>query len=49
QGLKRMFLHSAETTLRHPLTEEPLKLLAPLPRDLESYLETLRTQYAQAI
>lgn len=49
QGLKRMFLHSAETTLRHPLTEEPLKLVAPLPRDLESYLETLRTQYAQAV
>lgn len=45
QGLKRMFLHSAETTLKHPLTEESLKLVAPLPRDLESYLETLRTQY----
>jgi 23S rRNA pseudouridine955/2504/2580 synthase len=49
QGLKRMFLHSAETTLRHPLTDEPLKLVAPLPRDLESYLEMLRTQHAQAV
>ncbi len=49
QGLKRMFLHSAHTTLRHPLTDEPLQLEAPLPRDLENYLEMLRTQYAQAI
>jgi len=49
QGLKRMFLHSAETTLRHPLTEEPLKLVAPLPHDLEKYLEMLRTQHAQAV
>jgi 23S rRNA pseudouridine955/2504/2580 synthase len=49
QGLKRMFLHSAETTLRHPLTEEPLKLVAPLPRDLENYLKMLRTQHAQAV
>jgi 23S rRNA pseudouridine955/2504/2580 synthase len=49
QGLKRMFLHSAETTLKHPLTEEPLKLVAPLPSDLEKYLEMLRTQHAQTV
>ncbi len=49
QGLKRMFLHSAETTLRHPLTEEPLILAAPLPHDLENYLKVLRTQHAQAV
>lgn len=49
QGLKRMFLHSAETTLRHPLTEESLILAAPLPHDLENYLKVLRTQHAQAV
>ncbi len=49
QGLKRMFLHSAETMLRHPLTEEPLMLAAPLPHDLENYLKVLRTQHAQAV
>lgn len=49
RGLKRMFLHSAETTLNHPLTEEPLKLVAPLPHDLESYLEMLKAQHAQTV
>ncbi|NOT67636.1 MAG: RluA family pseudouridine synthase [Methylophilaceae bacterium] len=37
-GLKRMFLHSAETLIRHPLTEEKLKLIAPLPAELEKFL-----------
>ncbi len=41
RGLKRMFLHSAETSLRHPLTGEPLKLAAPLPIELERFLKTL--------
>lgn len=37
-GLKRMFLHSAETSIRHPLTDEKLKLIAPLPAELEKFL-----------
>ncbi|HEY3327956.1 MAG TPA: RluA family pseudouridine synthase [Novimethylophilus sp.] len=49
RGLKRMFLHSAETALRHPLTDEPLKLIAPLPRDLERFLEKLKDEHAQAV
>lgn len=42
RGLKRMFLHSAETTLHHPLTDEPLRLSAPLPRDLDQFLLKLK-------
>ncbi|MFV2029978.1 RluA family pseudouridine synthase [Neisseria sp. S1] len=37
-GLKRMFLHAAELHLNHPLTNEPLKLIAPLPPELEQCL-----------
>lgn len=39
QGLKRMFLHSAVTVLRHPLSGEKLKLVAPLPTELEQFLQ----------
>lgn len=42
RGLKRMFLHSAETMIRHPLTGDPLKLVAPLPGELALFLTTLR-------
>lgn len=49
RGLKRMFLHSAETALRHPLTGEPLKLVAPLPRELEKFLESLKEDHAQSV
>jgi 23S rRNA pseudouridine955/2504/2580 synthase len=44
-----MFLHSAETSLRHPLTGEPLKLVAPLPRELERFLDSLKDMHAQAV
>lgn len=49
RGLKRMFLHSAETALRHPLTDEPLKLLAPLPKELEKFLDSLRDIHAKTV
>lgn len=42
QGLKRMFLHSSETRIAHPLTGEPLHLVAPLPIELESFLQQQR-------
>ena len=42
QGLKRMFLHSAETKLKHPLTFEPLKLNAPLPSELEKFMNQFK-------
>lgn len=41
QGLKRMFLHSAETKIRHPLTDEKLLLKAPLPTELNAFLQKI--------
>ncbi|MDO5070309.1 MAG: RluA family pseudouridine synthase [Neisseria zoodegmatis] len=43
-GLKRMFLHAAELHLQHPLTGEPLKLVAPLPQELEQLVTVLAHQ-----
>ncbi len=40
-GLKRMFLHSIETKLRHPISNEELRLFAPLPNELERFLQKL--------
>ena len=48
-GLKRMFLHSAQTSLNHPLTQEPLTLTAPLPGDLQQFLDKVRKQHAPAV
>lgn len=44
RGLKRMFLHSAETGIRHPLSGEKLKLVAPLPAELEKFLQKLEAE-----
>ena len=41
RGLKRMFLHSAETNIRHPISGEKLKLIAPMPPELEKFLKRL--------
>lgn len=41
-GLKRMFLHASDLILPHPLTGETLNLHAPLPDELERFLESLR-------
>jgi 23S rRNA pseudouridine955/2504/2580 synthase len=40
-GLRRMFLHSAETKLRHPISKEKLVLIAPLPDELEKFMNNL--------
>jgi 23S rRNA pseudouridine955/2504/2580 synthase len=37
-GLKRMFLHSSVTKIRHPLTNDKLELKAPLPAELSKFL-----------
>ena len=37
-GLKRMFLHSATTKIRHPLTQEKMELTAPMPAELNQFL-----------
>jgi len=41
KGLKRMFLHSAETKLRHPVSNDKLVLTAQLPPELEKFMNTL--------
>lgn len=44
KGLKRMFLHSMETGIRHPLSGEKLKLVAPIPKELERFIQTLEPE-----
>jgi 23S rRNA pseudouridine1911/1915/1917 synthase len=39
--LGRNFLHAAELEFPHPLTSEPVRLSAPLPRELEEFLSRL--------
>lgn len=41
QGLKRMFLHAYSIAFAHPLTGEPVRLVAPLPKELESFIAKL--------
>ncbi len=41
-GLKRMFLHAHRLVLAHPLTGERMEWLAPLPDELQSFLDALR-------
>lgn len=40
-GLKRMFLHSSITKIHHPLTNEKLNLIAPMPPELNKFLQKL--------
>jgi 23S rRNA pseudouridine955/2504/2580 synthase len=40
-GLKRMFLHAWRLSLKHPLDGTPMVLEAPLPPELQSYLDSL--------
>lgn len=48
KGLKRMFLHSAETIIKHPLSGERLVLTAPMPVELEAFLSKLESDIAYA-
>ena len=41
QGLKRMFLHAHAMALDHPLTGDPLRLMAPLPKELQEFVDKL--------
>lgn len=41
QGLKRMFLHAWRVGLKHPLTGTPMQLEAPLPAELQHYMDSL--------
>ncbi|MBI3901993.1 MAG: 23S rRNA pseudouridine(955/2504/2580) synthase RluC [Nitrosomonadales bacterium] len=41
QGLKRMFLHAHAIAFTHPLTGETLRVTAPLPRELQKFVDKL--------
>jgi 23S rRNA pseudouridine955/2504/2580 synthase len=41
RGLKRMFLHAARLAFRHPVSGEPIAIVAPLPAALADFLEIL--------
>ena len=43
--LGRMFLHACATRLEHPVTGEPLALLAALPSDCNSILKALKSRH----
>lgn len=40
-GLKRMFLHAYSIAFNHPLTGEPLRISAPLPKELQKFMDKL--------
>lgn len=40
-GLKRLFLHAAELAFAHPRDNRPFKVKAPLPSELQNFLENL--------
>ncbi len=42
-GLKRLFLHAASVSFRHPVNGTRLRISAPLPEDLNSFLKRLNT------
>ena len=44
-GLKRMFLHSAQLTLHHPVTNKRMTLQAPLPDELAAVLPRAGIDY----
>lgn len=39
RGLRRLFLHASELRLRHPVTEAPLTIQAPLAEELQAFLD----------
>ncbi len=41
QGLKRMFLHAHSIAFSHPLTGEGMRIVAPLPKELERFIAKL--------
>ena len=41
QGLKRMFLHAHAIAFTHPITQEPLRLMAALPKELQKFIDQL--------
>jgi 23S rRNA pseudouridine955/2504/2580 synthase len=48
QGLRRMFLHAERLSFSHPRTAERLELAAPLPGDLQAFLDAVRAAPSHA-
>ena len=46
RGLKRMFLHAAQLRFAHPISGEALTLEAPLPPDLQQFVDALNAANA---
>lgn len=44
KGLKRMFLHAYQVTIRHPATGRMLTIEAPLPDELDSFVRRLEQE-----
>jgi 23S rRNA pseudouridine955/2504/2580 synthase len=44
EGLKRMFLHARQVTFKHPMSGAAVRIEAPLPPELERYLEAAAVQ-----
>lgn len=47
-GLKGQALHARELRFDHPITQEPMRFIAPLPEDMEAALEQLRANRARS-
>ncbi len=47
RGLKRMFLHAHSISFNHPLTGEPLNITAPLPKELQAFVDRLDAARAE--
>lgn len=48
EGLKRMFLHAARLSFDHPLTGQRLSFEAPLPDDLQDFIDRLDARQERA-
>ena len=44
-GLSRLFLHAAQLSFTHPVTQKRIKISAPMPDDLVSVLHSLNLQH----
>jgi 23S rRNA pseudouridine955/2504/2580 synthase len=48
-GLKRMFLHACRLTFTHPVSAEPITFSAPLPQELQRFLDKLGSAHGPAV
>lgn len=48
QGARRMFLHAGQLAFVHPRTGDRLDLVAPLPADMQGFLDRIRADAAHA-